>query len=305
MECLETSYKNVPAYSLCQGELSITVLKRGAKLQSIRFKGKELLWQLGGEAYKQSNYGDIFETGEFSGFDDMFPNISACFYPDGMWKGTQLPDHGEVWTQDWIGGMTQNGIGLSVYGVKLPYKLTKHISVEKNAILLDYRAENLSQYPLKYIWAAHPLFILEDGMKLELIGCEELMNVCDDPKQLGTYGEHHPWPVCARGRDMSRLTSKNRSYNKYYVWNQLKENRSALMYPDGTVVTLSAPVDKVPYLGVWTDEDGYGYDMRCAAPEPCTGAFDRLDTADLFGRVSVLESHKSVDWRLTISVEQI
>lgn len=304
MLCDETSYKGAPGYTLEDGDLSVTVLKRGAKLQSIRFCGRELLWQSPGTEYRYSEYGDLFETGEFSGFDDMFPNISACPYPDGVWRGTELPDHGEVWTQEWDCAPDGDGVTFAVHGVKLPYSLEKRVSLYDGAVRLDYRAENLSRCPMKYIWAAHPLFILEEGMRLEIPGCTRIMNVCGDPNALGAYGERHTWPLCSSGRDLSVLSRLNRSFNKYYVWDELAENRSSLVYPDGLRVTLNAPAGSVPYLGVWTDEGGYGdYGMYCAAPEPCTGAFDRLDIADLFGRVSVLDGYEYAGWSLTVNID--
>ena len=307
MKCSDTNYKDAPGFCLQEGGLELTVLRRGAKIQSLRHCGKELLWQSESRHYKFSGYGDDFMTGECSGFDEMFPTIAACPYPDGLWRGTELPDHGEVWTQDWDASADSGGVTLSVYGVRLPYKLTKRVSLEGSDALLDYHAKNLSGYPLKYIWAADPLFVLEEGMRIELNGCTEIINVSDDPGGgLGAYGEKHPWPQCSPGRDLSVLSRLPKRFNKYYVWDALAENKSSLIYPDGRHVTLSAPADVVPYLGVWTDEGGFmGRSMFCAAPEPCTGALDRLDTADLFGKVSTLPPRGSASWRLTVSLGHI
>ncbi|MDL2214325.1 hypothetical protein LJB76_02040 [Clostridia bacterium OttesenSCG-928-O13] len=306
MSIQPTTYKGAPGWHLSSGALTATVLRRGAKVQSLCWQGKELLWQnRQSEQYAFSSYGDIFETGEFSGFDDMFPNVAASPYPGGVWNGTPLPDHGEVWTQDWDCAVQQDALLCTVHGVRLPYRLEKRVSLAGgNALVLEYRAENLSAYPLKYIWAAHPLFVLEEGLRLDIPGCREIINACWDPISLGAYGAHHPWPVASGGRDLSRLSPQNGCFNKYYVWGPLPQNRSTLRYAGGPSVTLSAPADAVPYLGVWTDEGGYGgYGMACAAPEPATGAMDRLDTADLFGQVSVLPPQGAATWHLHITLE--
>lgn len=299
------TWKGIPAWRLSAGPVEAVLTPQGGKVQSLRLGGRELLWQGKNKTYRTSQYGDVFETGEFSGFDDMFPNISAGRYPGGLWDGTLLPDHGEVWTQPWRDAETDGGLELTVCGVRLPYRLTKKAVVTERSLELSYEAENLTAHPMQYLWAAHPLFLLEDGMTLELPGAKEIVNTCGGCKSLGPFGEHHPWPVSKDGRDLSRLTTENQCYNKYYVWNPLDENLSRLWYPNGLTVTLRAdPVSAVPYLGVWTDEGGYGgYGMACAAPEPCTAPMDRLDAAALFGKESVLPPHGSARWRLIITME--
>ena len=41
----------------------------------------------------------------------------------------------------------------------------------------------------------------------------------------------------------------------------------------------SYPKEKVPYLGIWINNDGY-YKQRNVALEPCTAAPDAIDMAD-------------------------
>ena len=50
----------------------------GSKLASIVYKplDRELLWQNPGEVYKKTKYGDCYENGEMSGFDEMFPTLN-------------------------------------------------------------------------------------------------------------------------------------------------------------------------------------------------------------------------------------
>ena len=36
-----------------------------------------------------------------SGFDECFPTIGACAYPEAPWQGVIAPDHGELWTLPW------------------------------------------------------------------------------------------------------------------------------------------------------------------------------------------------------------
>lgn len=297
----ETMYKDAPGFRLTRGLLSVTVLRRGGKLQCIDWGGRELLCQRVGGDYRFASYGDVFETGEFSGFDDMFPTISACQCPSGPWAGTPLPDHGEVWTQAWACEAQGDTLLCRTEGLALPYRLEKRVSLLPDTLVLDYTVENLSGAPMPFIWAAHPLFVLEDGMTVELEGCRTILNAARDADNLGDPFRLHDWPVCASGRDLRRLDGSHHTYRKFYAWNPLPQNRAVLRYPDGTRIVMDTPVETVPYLGLWVDEAGYGgYGMRCVAPEPCTAAPDRLDLAEQFERQSILPPRGQRQWRLTI-----
>lgn len=287
---------------LLLGDLSVTVLRHGAKIQNICWNGREWLAQQQPGSSRPSAYGDDFLACGPSGFDEMFPNITAGPYPGGLWDGLMLPDHGEVWSRDWAGEPEPGGLSLRIDGVALPYRLERHIRLSRDTIHLFYRAENPSQYPMQYIWAAHPLFVLEDGMRLELPGCRNIFNAAEDPGNLGAFGQVHPWPMSKAGRDMRLLSGTHHTYNKYYVWNAREENRALLHYPDGTCLTLAASAYRAPYMGIWTDEEGHGErPMRCVALEPCTGALDRLDLSEKYQKDSILMPQGAASWQLTIS----
>ncbi len=300
MDITRTHYKDIDAYVVSDGALELTVSDYGAKLQSIRFHGKEYLVQNSASVqYRLSGYGDCFTEGEFSGFDDMFPNITAGLYVGGRFDGAVLPDHGEVWSQTWNHAITDEGVMLSVDGTALPYTLQKTVSISYPAITLDYMLTNRSDSAFEYIWAAHPLFILEKDTRLELPSVSEIINVFGGQRYLGSDGERHSWPVSNDGRDMSVLNPANRCQNKYYIENDREENVARIRYPGGTAVTLRATCT-VPFLGVWVDE---GVQMSCVAPEPCTGAYDTQERAHNSGRICRIEAHSSCRFGLTITFE--
>lgn len=298
------SYKDLPAHVLSDGDLELIVTNYGAKIQSITFRGKEMLCQSFNQThdYKLSDYAAHFEEGEFSGFDHLFPNISAADYPDGPWQGIRMPDHGEVWTQVWKPELTEKGIAFTVNGVRLPYHFRVEMQLENNDLKLTYTAENLTPYPMKYLWCCHPLFVLEDGMELQLPGCETIINTAPGQKYLGEYLEEHSWPLSNEGRDMSILSSENKCCNKYYVRNPRTENNAHLVYPDGTKISITADGDKAPYMGIWVDEFGYGeFAMKCAAPEPASAALDSYEPADRYEMNSILPPEGKITWNVTIS----
>ena len=300
-------YKDIEGIEVSNDLLSLIVLpSSGGKIQSIRFCDKEYLVQNPSKNFITAEYDADYLDGDFSGFDEMFPTITACPYPGGVWNGINLPDHGEVWALPFETESNQQSLRLSVHGVRLPYLFSKSISLDGPQLIIDYCAENLSGFPMKYIWAAHPLFILEEGTRLHLPYAHSIMNVYGGCKYLGDFGEKHPWPVSNDNRDLSVLSPEQRCCNKYYVWNRLKHNESTIEYPNGDTITLSCDAAAVPYLGLWVDEKGYNDGtVACVAPEPCTGAFDSVALADTFGRVAQLPPHGKASWQLRIAFKKI
>jgi len=297
-------YKGLDSHILSDGDLRILVTNYGAKIQSILFRGKEMLCQSFNQTdvYRESSYAAHFEEGEFSGFDHLFPNISAADYPDGPWAGIRMPDHGEVWTQFWKPQYDGNSLSFCVNGIRLPYRFSVSMTVKQNTLHLTYEAENLTPYPMKYLWCCHPLFVLEDGMVLELPNCKRIINTAPGQKFLGDYLEEHNWPVSNEGRNMSHLHTDNKCCNKYYVLGARERNDANLCYPDGTCISINADADKAPYMGIWIDEMGYGkYAMACAAPEPASAALDSYEPADRYNYNSILQPRETKRWNVEIS----
>jgi hypothetical protein len=56
----------------------------------------------------------------------------------------------------------------------------------------------------------------------------------------------------------------------------------------------------VPYLGVWLNEGGWEGQYNIA-PEPATGAMDRIDFSRMWGMNSVLKGRQTVSWHLCIT----
>ena len=307
-----STYKNLDSISMENDRMLIKIIpESGGKLQSIYDKRirKEYLYQSSWTEYRKSEYDSSFLTGEISGFDEMFPTIVSCYYPDFPWAGTKMPDHGEVWPLPWEAELSEEEISLSVYGVRLPYRLEKKIKFSQpDKLRIDYRISNLSDFPMKFIWAAHPLLNIDEYSTIILPDqVNKVINVMHGAKRLGDYGILHNWPVTrtADGKeyDMGKLNPSHRDNDKYYVYGCLSKGECAL-YNEKTrdYIKFIFPVDKVPYLGVWVNENGPLLNQQNVAVEPCTGALDNINTADLHGKLSLVEGKKDYCWFLEIEL---
>src|SRR6266496_2292641 len=144
---IDSSYKDLAAVTVESEALAAQFLPgSGGKLASLVYKplGLELLVQRPGETYLKQPYDGDYVAGECSGFDDMFPTIDACFYQAYPWKGTPIPDHGEVWSLPWDREVDRDRLHLTTHGVRFPYRLEKWAAMAGPAALqIDYRLTNL------------------------------------------------------------------------------------------------------------------------------------------------------------------
>ena len=303
------TYKDVNAVILENDFLKVTLLPEiGSKIASIIYKplNYEALWQNPGKEYKRTNYGDSYPAGEFSGFDEMFPSISRCFYENPPFAGTEIPDHGEVWSIPWQFSVEKDYVILEVKGVRLPYKICKKVSLEGDRIRIEYEAVTLSNSDLDFIWAAHPLFNASKGMEFIVPpGMDKIVNAVPG-KHMSEYGKAYDFPV-AQLHDGSKFNlaivpeKNNDGYQKYYFLGKVTQGWCILYEPARKLnIGMSFPKEKVPYLGMWLNEGGWDGQYNIA-PEPATAAMDSINATKLWQMNSVLKANQKLDWFLNIS----
>ena len=306
-------YKDQPAITLETDQIAAQFLPgAGGQLCSFVYRplGLELLVQRPWEQYRLSPYdGDYVADGECAGMDDMFPTIDRCFYDSYPWRGTPIPDHGEVWSLPWDASIEGETLHLAVHGIRFPYRLEKRISFAGAEILhIAYRLTNLSGFKFHFLWAAHPMFVLEEGARLVLPeGARKAVVTFTLTGEMGRYGDEVDWPIATLPeggrRDLRQIRPKHtRAADKYYFKNALPEGWCALTYPhSGLTLALSFPVERVPYLGILPNEGGW-QDLYNIFIEPATAPFDRPDLARMHGQCSSVAPHGIYELRLNLSI---
>ena len=285
---------------------------RGSKIASLFHKptNVELLWQPPDGCYPAAQYGDPYDARHATGFDEMFPSIAAGRYERVPWAGTEIPDHGEVWSIPWTASIAPDKIRMEVNGVRFPYRLRKRVRLDGKALEIFYEAANLSPFDLDFLWAAHPLFNAAPGMKIVVPpGMNSVINSAPGTR-LPEYGRVYAFPRCrlAGGEplNLDHIPERNATgYQKYYFQTPATEGWCELHHPsNGLVVRLKFPIEQVPYLGMWVNEGGWNGQYN-VAPEPCTGAMDDIDAAKKWGMNSVLAALQSRTWWLRVSVYEL
>lgn len=287
--------------------LSVTVVPElGAKAVSLlnRETGREWLWS-SGKPLGNRGFGTPFGDSDESAWDEMFPGINACVYPEEPWRGAAVPDHGEVWPLAWRTEADEAGLTCAVEGERFPYRLEKRYSFpEPHTLRIDYTATNTSDYPFSFLWAAHPLMRAREGMRLRVPeGLDEIEISYSAQGRLGGFGDRRPWPAAAPGVDLSEIEpAEGRYAEKYYFTGTLKEGWAELSDPGtGEAVEFRFPAEQVPYLAVWANYGGYGGHYHIAV-EPATGQMDDLAHAMGRGQAAAIPGGGQYRWYLELTV---
>ncbi len=127
----ESPYKGERSFVLESERLRAEFVAQGARMVSLFDRGLacEFLLQQDKVSYLRSRFGQPMTPSQAVGYDDMFPTIDACHYEEFPWQGVQLPEHGEVWALDWNMVVQDSALTASVHGVRLPYRLTRRMSL--------------------------------------------------------------------------------------------------------------------------------------------------------------------------------
>ncbi|WP_338113329.1 DUF4432 family protein [Paenibacillus artemisiicola] len=289
------------------GLLSVTVVPElGAKAVSLlnRRTGREWLWR-SGKPLGGKGFGTPFGESDESGWDEMFPGINACAYPEAPWQGEAVPDHGEVWSLPWQAETDADGLICAVEGKRFPYALEKRYSFPApDTVRIDYAVTSRADAPFSFLWAAHPLMRASAGMRLRVPDGLDAVEVSYSAgARLGAFGDVRPWPEAAPGVDLSVVEpDAGRHAEKYYFTGKLKEGWAELDDPrTGEAATFRFPAERVPYLAVWANYGGYGGHYHVAV-EPATGRMDDLARAMNRGEAATVAPGERYAWHLELSV---
>ncbi len=303
----DARFKGARAVELENDALRVVVLPElGAKIASIVHKptGREVLVQSPGPAARRPAFGGVFDAEAGWGADEMFPAIDAGFFPDEPWRGSPVPDHGEIWSLPWEERLSRSGVEHVVHGVRFPYRFARACSLDGDTLRLDYRVENLSPFVFRSSWAFHPLFATTPASSIELpAGVESVVSASVTPP-LDRYGGRYEFPLLRDGGpDLRRVPpSGERSSWKWWVGSRLREGWCALSNPGlGYEVRLAFPADRVPYLGVWVNNGGWN-GLECCALEPATGGMDGLEAAGRFGMAHWMAGRAVEEWFLRVRI---
>lgn len=304
----EGNYKGLRSVVIESESLRAEFVRPGARMVSLLHKklNHEFLFQQDSAQYVQGAYDTPMGRNQSAGYDEMFPTIDECHMQEFPWRGTRLPDHGEVWSLDWDLKQESDSLDFSIFGVRLPYQLSRRVAfVDPARLRFSYTLRNLSPFEMPYLWSSHPMLRAEPGARVVLPReCRVATVGMSVSGRLGTWGNSISWPHHVDGggniHDLSVLRSLDTNDSEaYYFTNPLNEGWCGLLLPSiACMLRLSFPTERVPFLGIVVGE-GLKSDPRFfALPEPCSAPLARLDVSEKFAPGSRLPASGTHEWYL-------
>jgi len=294
----EVIFRGEPGVALRSHDLEVVVLpRRGAKIVSLRHRpsGREWLEQPAGDLREPPTYGSAFTDAEMFGWDEMLPTIDASLYPDGEYRGTPLPDHGEVWTLPWETRPAGEDLLCWTAGRALPFRVGRMMRLIEGRLQLDYELSATGDTPLWLLWAAHPQFAVDGrGTRIVLpVQVRQLLNIWPsvEPGRVGW-----PSPDIESTRGLPRGAGR-----KLYALPDAGLGSAGLIDADGAWLRLTWDPALVPYLGIWLDNGAYAHHPVIAL-EPSTGYYDDLALAVSNRRVPQIQPGRSLRWSLEVTL---
>jgi len=306
-------HKDQISYVLETKTLAAEFIRPGGRMVSLRHKSanREFLVQQQLDKYLKAEFAKLLIPAQAAGYDDMFPTILECFYPDFPWKGVSMPDHGEVWALDWDVAQESQALVFSVYGVRLPYRLVRRASFSaENRLRLEYTLENFAPFEMWYLWSAHPMLQVEAGCQFVLPPeCRRAKTSTSLSGRIGGYGDEFDWPMWTDSKsirhDLSLLRGPDaHDLEKYFFTERMLHGWCCLRYPSNQLtLTISFSPKEIPYLAIVVGENIPGDPRTYALLEPCSAPFDRLDLSTSYTKDSRVLPKEKRTWSIEFSVD--
>lgn len=253
----------------------------GGRVVSLRSRrtGRDWCWHRAGATWLwRSAPGDDFGGSPQAGIDECVPSVAAC-----EWRGRRVPDHGEVWFQEWRLDEAELAAGRLTAEVTLPVtplKFRRAISATAHGFRFDYALTNVGARAEEYVWCVHPLFTIADADRLELPAEVHTLRVNGG---IGTQpiaqGDLWSFPEPQPGFRLDRLETPGmpRGCIKGFA-GPLREGFAALANDrTGDRLELRWDAAAAPLLGLWLNRGHAGF--HHVALEPTNGAPDSLAQA--------------------------
>ena len=275
----------------------------------------EWLWSDNSRPIRAANYGDRYDLYDISGFDECFPNIGISQDPTDT--GITLPDHGEIWSLPWVVTENKNGVSATVVGKLFDYRFSRKLSLKKSKLIIEYSVANIGNTEITYMWSAHPLFAIDEDMKIEITGNPKMSKEFGFGGRVGADGDNwyeghltnHVWPrvVGAHGliSDMSEVSLDRVLTDKVILDAPDDGSVTLRKLSSGRSLTMKFSPLELPFLGICYNFGAWpltGEPATWVALEPTTGKTDRLDECVELDCARVLAPNSDASWYLEIEL---
>ena len=261
------------------------------------------------------NYEKELDSG---GWDEILFSVKPCSLESDDGQVLSFGDHGAVVEKAWQivnVGVDDKGNAiceLFVEGQYPHFRLNRRIVLNPELARLDieYQLTNSGTYPWPWLWCAHPLLAIEDGMIINLAAGQAIRTDPGSPSCHVDNIKEQSWPslVSPAGEaiDLAAIfdtsTEPETFCAKLFV--ESDEEVSVRTASGSESLSIMYKPGEIPWLGLWINKNAWS---GCGSEpyvnlglEPATSPHDTLSQAIAHGESTVLEAGRTTQWSLTV-----
>lgn len=268
--------------------------------------GRDWLWhpaEYTGQPRSLST-GTPFDDNWTGGWDEIFPNDAATTF-----RGHQLVDHGELWSQSW------DVLEASQFCVKLAYQCqTVPVAVEKTIWLdevrpsarIEYRFENQSQTTIPFLFKQHCAIAIDEGDEILLPDCLIEPVTLDFSTIIGQAKQtRFPHAFAADGQEITvqRIPPRSANLQEFWYTSNLASGKCGIRH-SASQSSLVMRFDTADFPYVWVFQTyGAWRNHYVVVMEPATTIPYDLEVACQQGTIAELKPKETQFRTLTVGLE--
>jgi galactose mutarotase-like enzyme len=316
----QTTVTGFPAIALRNAEVEVVLVPAlGNRVTHLRrlARGREWLWKNDQIPFALPRAGRSYvETADSGGWDECFPTVAPSPLP-GAEPPVMLPDHGELWSAEWEGGVFEDaggvGYAATARGVRLPYELSREITLDRGepVVRFRYRLRHTGDAPFPWLWSSHPLLLVQPGTVVELPTVHQVRVDHVHGREDLAPGDMVSWPGAVGGSAARFVVPEPGAGWALKCFGDVGASGRMVVTDPRLGERLELEVDpaEVPQVGLWLNFGGWAPEGRRPyfnlGVEPCIGAPDALAAAvEEWGAAPVLRPGETRSWSVAVRLPE-
>ncbi len=266
----------------------------GGRISILKYAGQDLL-TLNHPAFKPPDkfYGE-YETRPVYGYDDCFPSVDPCIYPDEQFE---CRDHGELCWQKWQVNTNNNSLICYTKCDKPRVAFKRTLEFSKNKLTWRFEVTNESNKKINFLHVMHSLLPLE---RIESIQLPAFGKIAEENKKVDPYLKN------AHEVANHLLSIKDGTYVMLLL-KEISEGSIKLGLHKGITLHMSFDINLFPTIGIWWNKAGYpdeeGMQRTECAFEPIPGTCSNLSESFRNGVYLSVGRGKVFSWEIKWEIE--
>lgn len=265
----------------------------GARIASLKYGSHDLLTSPPDSFSPPGRFYGEYETRPVFGYDDCFPTVDPCVYPEGE---KQCRDHGELCWQRWSSETNGNSLICSTDCLNPAVNFKRILIFEGNVLKWRFEVTSLAGVRSVFLHVMHALLRPDNICELEIPECRSIIDeiTSGDPgfKSSAAVGEH--------------LLTSQPGFFGMLLLKTIGEGVVKLGFMNGLKMEIRFDHKSFPTLGIWWNNGGYPPEGRVrteCAFEPIPGTCSDLSKSFRDGVYLSVEPGEKKCWEVMWTIK--